>query len=76
MVPVRFSSAKEQEYPWSDDEEAIQVGVAEIQQVEVALEHPKKQAGDEQKHHNHHDADERAEEVADFFLEQSVHTQM
>ena len=36
--------------------------------------HPKEQAGDEQKHHNHHDADQRAEKIADFFLKQCVHS--
>ena len=50
------------------DEEAVEVGVLIVQHVEVALEHPKEQARDEQKHHNHHNADERAKEVADFFF--------
>ena len=64
----RHGGHEEKEDPRRDNEEAVEVGVLVVQHVEVALEHPKKQAGDEQKHHNHHNADQRAEEVADFFL--------
>ncbi len=64
---------KEEENPRREDKEAVQTGINGIQYIEIALEHPKKQARNQQKHHDHHDAHQRTEEVAYFFFIQCVH---
>ena len=67
------SGNKEEEHPWGNDEEAVKVGEGVVEDVEVALEHPQEEACDEQEHHYHHDANQRAEEVDYLFFKQRVH---
>ena len=64
---------KEKEDPWSEDKQAIEVGVAKHKQVEVGLKNPKKQPRNQQEDHNDQDANQGADKIADFFLIKCVH---
>lgn len=67
------SRNEEKEHPRRDDEKTVQIGIVRVQHIEIALEHPKEQSRDKQKHHDYHDAYQRTEEIAYFFLEKCKH---
>lgn len=64
---------QEEENPRSEDEQPIKVSVTIRQQIEIGLKNPKKKPRDQQKDHNDHDANQRTNEIADFFLIKCVH---
>ena len=52
----------------ADEEEAVHAGIAVVEDVEVAFQHPQHQSGEHQEYRYRQIADERREEVGEFFF--------